>query len=127
MEFLGVEWRGNEQNPASSQSRVTPVNAINQTIKNDKVEVYDKKYQYIVNLFGQKNFGMDVQQTDLKAMKMAMVDIREKAESIGATVAMPYMIGSYRGGAKWEDVYKIIQDVFNKSTVDVEICKYDRG
>ncbi len=97
------------------------------TMKNEKVEAYDREYQYIVNLFGQKNFGMDAQQTDLKAMKMAMVDIREKAESIGATVAMPYMIGSYRGGAKWEDVYKIIQDVFNKSTVDVEICRYDRG
>lgn len=97
------------------------------TMKNENVEAYDSKYQYIVNLFGQKNFGMDEQQTDLTAMKMAFLDIREKAEKIGATVAMPYRIGSYRGGADWNDVYKIIQDVFDKSSVDVEIWRYDLG
>lgn len=97
------------------------------TMKNEKVEAYDKDYQYIVNLFGQKDFGMGKQHTDLKAMETAMIDIRNKAKSIGATVAMPYMIGSYRGGAKWDDVYSIIRDVFDGSGVDVEICKYDRG
>lgn len=97
------------------------------TMKNEKVEAYDKEYQYIVNLFGQKDFGMGKQQTDLKAMKKAMLDICEKAKSIGATVAMPFGIGSVRGGAKWSDVYKIIKDVFENSGVDVEICKCDRG
>ena len=97
------------------------------TIKNNNVIAYDNEYQYIVNLFGQRDYGLDKQHTNLKAMKNAMVDIRNKAKAIGATVAMPYMIGSARGGAKWSDVYKIIEDVFKDSGVDVEICKYDRG
>lgn len=29
-------------------------------IKNERVEAYDKDYQYIVNLFGQNTFGMGV-------------------------------------------------------------------
>ena len=53
--------------------------------------------------------------------------IREKAEKIGAIVAMPYKIGSCRGGAEWNDVYNIIKQVFDKSNVDVEIWKYDLG
>lgn len=97
------------------------------TMRNEKVEAYDKEYQYIVNLFGQNECGMGVQQTDLTALKVGMMDIREKAERIGATVAMPYKIGSYRGGANWNDVYKIIQDIFSKSKVDVEIWRYDKG
>lgn len=96
------------------------------TMNNDRVDAYDTNYQYIVNLFGQDNFGMGEQHTDLTAMKNCFVDIREKAEKIGASIAMPYKIGSFRGGADWNDVYKIIQDVFGKSKVDVEIWKYDK-
>ena len=95
------------------------------TMKNNNVLAYDSQYQYIVNLFGQDNYGMGVQQTDLKAMERAFQDIYEKAKFIEASVAMPYMIGSYRGGAKWEDVYSIIQKTFKD--IDVEICRYNKG
>lgn len=98
------------------------------TMKNDNVVAFDNNYQYIVNLFGQNEFGYDGEiHTDLKAMKKAFVDIREKAQKIGATVAMPYKIGSCRGGANWNDVYTIIKKVFETSDVDVEICRYDLG
>ena len=96
------------------------------TMRNDNIIDYDKNYQYIVNMFGQDTYGAGLQ-TDLKAVKKALIDIREKAEKIGATIAMPYRIGSVRGGADWNDVYAIIKDVFGKSNVDVEICKYDLG
>ena len=96
------------------------------TIKNNNIMDFDINYQYIVNLFGQNTYGEGLQ-TDLNAMKMAFINIREKAKAIGATVAMPYRIGSYRGGAKWEDVYAIIKNVFDKSNVDVEIWRYDLG
>lgn len=96
------------------------------TMKNNNVDVFDTNYQYIVNLFGQSTFGEGLH-TDLKAMKKALVDVREKAEKIGATVAMPYKIGSCRGGANWDDVYTIIKKVFEKSNVDVEIWRYDLG
>lgn len=96
------------------------------TMKNNNVIAYDTNYQYIVNLFGQDTYGYGLQ-TDLKAMKKAFVDIREKAQKIGATVAMPYKIGSCRGGANWNDVYTIIKKVFEHSDVDVEIWRYDLG
>lgn len=98
------------------------------TLKNNNVFDYDKQYQYIVNVFGQENFGYDGKQyTNLKALKNALIDVRNKAQIIGATVALPYGLGSVRGGANWDDVYKIIKDVFGCSTVDVEIRKLDLG
>ena len=96
------------------------------TMKNNNVDAFDTNYQYIVNLFGQSTYGEGLH-ADLKAMKKALVDIREKAEKIGATVAMPYQIGSCRGGANWDDVYTIIKKIFEKSSVDVEIWRYDLG
>lgn len=96
------------------------------TMKNNNIIAFDNNYQYIVNLFGQRDYGEGLH-TDLKFMKKAFIDIREKANKIGATVAMPYKIGSCRGGADWNDVYKIIKDVFEKSNVNVEIWQYDLG
>lgn len=96
------------------------------TMKNNNVIAFDNNYQYIVNLFGQSTYGEGLH-TDLKAFKKALMDVREKAEKIGATVAMPYKIGSCRGGANWNDVYTIIKKVFEKSSVDVEIWRYDLG
>lgn len=95
------------------------------TMKNDNVIAYDTDYQYIVNLFGQDNYGMGELHTDIKAIKKAFIDIKKKAMKIGATVAMPYNIGSFRGGADWNDVYNIIESVFGKD-VDVEIWRYDK-
>lgn len=97
------------------------------TMKNDKVIQYDNNYQYIVNLFGQGDYGYDGKQyTNVKAMKNAFVDIKKKAMEIGASVALPYQIGSCRGGADWNEVYNIIQNVF-ADEVDVEIWRYDKG
>lgn len=97
------------------------------TIKNHIVIDYDKDYQYIVNLFGQDSFGMGECHTDLKALRKGFITIRDMAEIIGASVAMPYLIGSFRGGASWDDVYAIIEETFKDSTVNVEICKLDLG
>ena len=96
------------------------------TMKNNNIIAYDTNYQYIVNLFGQNTYGEGLQ-TDLKAMKKAFIDIREKAKKLGSTVAMPYKIGSVRGGADWNDVYNIIKSVFEKSDVNVELWRYDLG
>ena len=93
------------------------------TMNNTRVTAYDTEYQYIVNLFGQASIGSGMQ-TNLRAMTKAFEDICDKAKAIGATVAMPYMIGSFRGGANWEDVYAIIKKVFDNE-VDVEICRYN--
>lgn len=96
------------------------------TMKNNDVSDYDKNYQYIVNLFGQDTIGTGLQ-TDMKALKNGLIDIRDKAQKIGATVAMPYRMASVRGGANWENVYTVIKKVFENSDVDVEIWRYDLG
>lgn len=96
------------------------------TMKNDNISKYYRDYQYIVNLFGQETYGFGLQ-TDLNAVRKGFIDIRDKALKIGASIAIPYRIGSCRGGANWSDVYDIIKDVFGKTDLDVTICKYDLG
>ena len=96
------------------------------TMRNNNVNAYDTNYQYIVNLFGQDAIGEGLQ-TDLKAVKRALMDIRDKARNIGATVAIPWKMSSNRGGANWENIYAIIKKTFGNSDVDVEIWRYDLG
>jgi O-acetyl-ADP-ribose deacetylase (regulator of RNase III) len=92
------------------------------------VETHDGKC--IANLFGQLGYGYDGQQyTDLDALKRAMLKLRSRCElSITPekiTIAFPYGLGSVRGGAKWEDVYTIIEEVFDG--YNVEIWRLDKG
>lgn len=88
--------------------------------------VWTHKRNYIVNLFGQLNYGYDGEQyTDTDALKSAMTDLRNTINPEGKTIAFPYGLGSVRGGAKWEDVYKIIEEVFDG--YNVEIWRLDKG
>ena len=96
------------------------------TMRNENIEAYDSNYQYIVNLFGQDGYGTEKQQTDIKAVKKAFENICMNAQKINATVALPFKIGCCRGGAKWNEVYKIIEDVF-KNKVNVEIWRCNKG
>lgn len=96
------------------------------TIKNNNVVTYDRHYQYIANAFGQKTYGKGLQ-TDINSLTNCFMDIQLKAEQINASIAIPYKIGCCRGGADWNVVYKIIQEVFDGSDLDVMICKYDLG
>jgi O-acetyl-ADP-ribose deacetylase (regulator of RNase III) len=82
----------------------------------------------IANLFGQLGYGYDGQQyTDIGALKRAMIKLRNRCslDKENITIAMPYGLGSVRGGAKWEDVYAIIEEVFND--MDVELWRLDKG
>lgn len=92
------------------------------TIKNNYIDIYDNDYQYIVNLFIQNSVDADMQ-TDLVATKKAFKDIKNKAKCVNATIAIPYGFGSYQSGTNWNDIYKIITDVFGDSKVNVEIWK----
>ena len=47
--------------------------------------------------------------------------------SEGETIAFPYKIGSVRGGANWEIIYKMIEEVFKDTNINVEIWRYDNG
>lgn len=81
------------------------------------------------NLFAQKSFGYDKQQyTDLDALEKCFVQLRDYAlfaRTEPMSIAMPYKIGSVRGGANWDDVFELIERVF--ANVDVELWRLDRG
>lgn len=82
----------------------------------------------IANLFGQLGYGYDGNQyTDLYELKRAMIKLRNRCslykETI--TIAMPYGLASVRGGARWEDVYAIIEEVFDG--YNIEIWRLDKG
>lgn len=92
------------------------------TMKNNNVVDFDTNYQYIVNLFCQ-DASDERFHTDMRALKQGFIDIREKAQKIGATVAIPYKFGSGRSGTNWDDIYTIIKKIFEKSDVSVEIWR----
>jgi len=68
----------------------------------------------VANLFGQLTYGGDGNQyTKTMALYKAMKDLRDFAESYALSVALPYLIGSDRGGADWTEVYKLIDKAFD--------------
>lgn len=81
--------------------------------------------KFVVNLFGQLGYGYDGKQyTNLDALEQAMVSLKSYF-SKDKTIAFPWGLGSVRGGARWEDVYRIIETVFDG--YNVEIWKLDKG
>lgn len=75
------------------------------------VPIADKKY--IANLFGQYKYGYDgIQYTNIEALSDCLFDLRKEAEKYELSVALPYMIGSDRGGADWKEVEGLIIDAF---------------
>ncbi|OPH62187.1 Appr-1-p processing protein [Paenibacillus ferrarius] len=74
--------------------------------------------KYVANLFGQFNFGGDGKKyTDEEALKGALISLKEFAVENGLSVALPFKIGSDRGGADWNVVYGIIGEVFAEYSV----------
>jgi len=68
----------------------------------------------VANLFGQLTYGRDGNQyTKTMALYKSMKDLRDFAESYNLSVALPYLIGSDRGGADWTEVYKLIDKAFD--------------
>ena len=70
----------------------------------------------ICNLFGQERFSYGKQYTDIAALSKAMNSLA-KIVPISEPIAMPYMIGCGNGGADWNIVHQLIQDIFKKHMV----------
>lgn len=88
--------------------------------------------QFVFNLFAQCNYGYDGKQyTDVKALKQCFENARnfmrsvENVEGVKPRIAMPYKIGCVRGGASWDEVYVMIEEVF--TDYDVELWRLDKG
>ena len=82
--------------------------------------------QYICNMFAQNMYGYDGRcYTDIDALKSCFTRLAQYAKENNLTIAMPYKVGCVRGGANWEVVYKMIEEIFRD--VNVELWRLDKG
>ncbi len=78
------------------------------------VNVSGSSYSLVVNMFGQLKYGYDGKQyTDTSALYTCFKSVRAVAEKYNLSVALPYMIGSYRGGADWKEVEGLLLTAFD--------------
>ena len=89
--------------------------------------ILDNDDRLVVNLFAQKNYGYDGKQyTNMLALKQCFERLHNLAEYFNKkTIALPYKIGCVRGGADWNEVYKLIEETFCND--DVVLYKLDKG
>lgn len=72
----------------------------------------------VVNMFAQHKYGYDGKQyTDTEALFKCLLAIRSVAEKNNISVALPYKVGSYRGGANWDEVEDLIIKAFRGYSV----------
>lgn len=77
---------------------------------------------FVANLFGQGGIGKGA--TDYEALRGAMLSLLDFMYHNGySSVAMPYLIGCGLAGGDWNTVYSIIQDVFEKTHISVELWR----
>lgn len=82
--------------------------------------------KHVAHLFGQLYYGYDGKRyTSYDALYDGLISVREEAEKNGFSVAIPYGIGSARGGADWDIVYAMINKIFEG--YDVTLYKYAEG
>lgn len=80
--------------------------------------------KYIANLFGQFTYGSNGIYTKINALENALKQIKVFAESRGLTVALPYKIGSDRGGADWNEVLEVIENIFEGYEDKLTLYRY---
>jgi hypothetical protein len=69
--------------------------------------------KYIAHVFGQLSYGYDGgRYTNYGALSEGLAYVRDVAVKSNKSVAIPWKIGSDRGGADWEIVYEMIDIIF---------------
>ena len=96
------------------------------------VEVYNKSYKYVVNLFGQLYCGVKLRQTNYEALYIAIETMFESAFKnlyVGnkITIGIPYKLGCGLAGGNWNIVLSMIQELALKyqNYINVNIYKYE--
>jgi hypothetical protein len=83
--------------------------------------------QTVLNLAAQLNYGYDGKRyTSYDAFWNCLEEIKKDCGSPGATFAFPAKIGSDRGGANWNVIKSMINEVLGKD-YDVYIYEYNGG
>jgi hypothetical protein len=90
------------------------------------VDVHDGKI--IANIFGQVDIRKDRNDktvyTDKKALLQGVESIKNKAEELHLSIAIPTYIGCGLAGGNWEDIKNGIETIFENSSVDVLFYHY---
>ncbi len=82
--------------------------------------------KWIANLFGQNYYGYDGKTyTSTESLFLAFRELRKRAQESGLSVALPYGIGCYRGGADWNEVEVLLLKAFDG--YEVTLYKYHEG
>jgi hypothetical protein len=80
------------------------------------------------NLYSQFNYGYDGKcYTNYEAMRCGLEKIRDHVKSnisSNAKVGIPCRMGCARGGGNWDEVLRIIKEVFENDSVEVVICEF---
>lgn len=80
------------------------------------------------NLYSQFNYGYDGKlYTNYDAMRRGLEKIREHIRTnlkTNAKVGIPCRMGCARGGGDWNEVLRIITEVFEKESVEIVICEF---
>ena len=79
---------------------------------------------FIVNLFGQDEFGTEGRYTSYSALTIGLFNIFKRAKKFKYSLAIPYRLGCRRGGGNWKYVYNFICMLSEEFNVDVTIYKY---
>lgn len=78
----------------------------------------------IANMFGQDNYGMDKQYTEIDKLEACFFKLYKYAIEHNLSIAMPYNIGCGRGGADWNIVYPILEKYFNVPGSRIQLTLY---
>lgn len=76
------------------------------------VQTYD---QSVANLFGQNRYGRGKRQTDYKALRKSLEELRDNYPD--QIIGLPYGIGCGLAGGKWEIVKQLIEITFDDEQV----------
>lgn len=87
-------------------------------------DYYHNSNQVVVNMFAQYKYGYDGNRyTNYEAFYNCLSSIKEfvKEHSSISSIAFPYKIGCDRGGANWNIIRTMIEEVFKDIPVKIEI------
>jgi O-acetyl-ADP-ribose deacetylase (regulator of RNase III) len=86
----------------------------------------DKETMGVINMFAQAGYGYDGRRyTSYDAFWSCLGEIKKYIKP-GMRIAFPARIGCVRGGANWEVIFTMIEEVLG-ADYNVEIWDFDRG
>lgn len=104
----------------------TSCNDLNLSILGEVQLVRINDSQFVCNLFAQEYYGYDGRRyTSYDAFWNCLNELKLQSPK-GVKIAFPYGIGCVRGGANWNIIYKMIEEVLGED-YEVEIRRLNIG